>query len=59
MKSRLLMQVHDELIFEYPPEEEKRLFALVKKEMETAVALRVPLKVKLERGVNWAELEEV
>ena len=56
LRSRLLLQVHDELLFEYPPDEEKQLFALVKKEMEQALTLRVPLKVSLKTGLNWADL---
>jgi DNA polymerase-1 len=56
MKSRLLLQVHDELVFEYPAGEEKRLAALVREEMETAVKLKAPLKVSLKQGENWADM---
>jgi DNA polymerase-1 len=56
MKSRLILQVHDELVFEYPPEEEKQLLALVKNEMENALVLKVPLKVSLKKGANWADM---
>ncbi len=59
MKSSLIMQVHDELVFEYPPQEETRLFQLVKQEMEHAVTLKVPLKVTLKKGPNWGELQKV
>lgn len=59
MKSKLVMQVHDELVFEYPPEEEKQLLQLVKQEMETAVELRVPLKVDLETGLTWGSLQKI
>lgn len=57
-KSRLLLQVHDELVFEYPPEEEPGLCRLVKEEMEHAVPLSVPLLVSLKLGENWAEMQE-
>ena len=56
MESRLVLQVHDELVFEYPLAEEKRLAALVKKEMEHAVALKAPLQVSLKHGKNWADM---
>ena len=57
MESNLIMQVHDELIFEYPEEEEKRLINLVKMEMERAVNLRVPLKVYIKKGKNLGEMK--
>ncbi len=59
LRSRLLMQVHDELVFEYPPAEEKRLTEIVRQEMEHALKLDVPIKVSLQRGGNWGELEEM
>ncbi len=59
MNSRLIMQVHDELIFEYPPEEENQLIEIVRREMEHAEQLRVPLKVTLKKGQNWGEMQEI
>jgi DNA polymerase-1 len=59
MKSRLIMQVHDELVFEYPPEEEAELLNIVKTEMENAVKLNVPLKVTLKKGKTWGTMEDV
>lgn len=56
MESRLIMQVHDELIFEYPPKEEEQLFEIVKREMENAEKLKVPLKVDMKKGQNWGEM---
>ena len=50
LKSRLLLQVHDELLFEAPEAEAAPLAALVKKIMEAAASLSVPLV-----GKNWAE----
>jgi DNA polymerase-1 len=58
MKSKLIMQVHDELVFEYPPEEEKELFQMVKQEMENAMQLEVPLKVDLEVGKTWGTMKK-
>ncbi|MEN8154136.1 MAG: DNA polymerase I [Acidobacteriota bacterium] len=57
MKSRMVMQVHDELIFEYPPEEEKELKKIVQNEMENSMKLKVPLKVSVKKGMNWGEME--
>ncbi|MCU0288300.1 MAG: DNA polymerase, partial [Acidobacteria bacterium] len=59
MKSKLIMQVHDELVFEYPLEEEAELLKIVKTEMETALELIVPLKVTLKKGKTWGTMEDV
>ena len=55
LKSRMILQVHDELVFEVPDEEKDEVEPLVKKKMEDVFSLKVPLKVHLEWGVNWAE----
>lgn len=55
LKSRLIMQVHDELVFEAPQEEMVALERLVRYQMENAVSLRVPLKVDINHGRNWSE----
>jgi DNA polymerase-1 len=55
LQSRMLLQVHDELVFEYPPAELTDLQALVTHEMTTAVKLDVPLVVDVGTGVNWLE----
>lgn len=52
-KSRMLLQIHDELIFEAAEGEVNTLSALVKKEMEGVVKLKVPVKVNLKYGANW------
>lgn len=59
MASRLLLQVHDELVFECPPGEEQRLAALVRDGMENAVQLKVPLTVSVKSGVNWADMDPI
>ena len=51
--ARLMMQVHDELVFELPPEEEGVLATLVKREMEGAATLDVPLLVEMGVGDDW------
>jgi DNA polymerase I len=55
LKSRMLLQVHDELIFEAAPGELDALTALVKSEMGGAASLRVPLEVSTGTGRSWAE----
>lgn len=53
LKARLLLQVHDELIFEAPPEELEILKKIVPEEMEHAIELKVPLKVDYSFGDTW------
>lgn len=57
LQAKLLLQVHDELILEAPPEEMARLAELVPEVMERAVELAVPLKVEANQGENWYELK--
>jgi len=57
LQSRLLLQIHDELVFEFPPEEQARLAQLVIEEMSSAARLSVPLKVDVKTGPNWAACE--
>jgi DNA polymerase-1 len=52
---RMVMQVHDELVFEVPEEERDAVMNLVKEEMEGIIALSVPLKVDIGYGKNWDE----
>ncbi|MNO83151.1 DNA polymerase I [compost metagenome] len=55
LKSRMLLQVHDELVFEVPPEELELMTKLVPETMEKALSLSVPLKSEVSSGVNWYE----
>jgi DNA polymerase-1 len=55
LKSRLIMQVHDELVFEVPEVERLVMEQLVAHEMEHAAELKVPLRVDLNAGKNWSE----
>lgn len=55
LKANMLLQVHDELIFEAPKDELSRLMELVPKVMESAMALNVPLKVDIASGDTWYE----
>ena len=51
----MLLQVHDELVFEVPSQEMETMQALVKQEMESVVSLSVPLVVDMGVGQNWME----
>ncbi|MBR5345974.1 MAG: DNA polymerase I [Clostridia bacterium] len=55
MQSRLILQVHDELILECPPEEADKAAALLRECMESVMTLRVPLVAEVHTGKNWAE----
>ncbi|MCU0578725.1 MAG: DNA polymerase, partial [Desulfobacterota bacterium] len=57
LKAKMLLQVHDELVFEAPEGEVEALKKMVKEHMEAAVALQVPLLVQISTGRNWAELK--
>ena len=54
-RSRMLLQVHDELLFEAPEDEVSRLEALAREVMESVMALDVPLKVDIKTGADWAQ----
>jgi DNA polymerase-1 len=57
LKSRMTLQVHDELVFEVPESEVDAMKPLVREQMETAHALTVPLVVEIGVGPNWRDLE--
>lgn len=57
LKARLLLQVHDELIFEAPENEIETLQKIVPEVMESAIALTVPLKVEASHGKSWYDME--
>lgn len=57
--AKLLMQVHDELVFEVPDDKIEEVAKIVKEAMENVVKLQVPIIVDLEVGNNWKETEEI
>jgi DNA polymerase I len=57
LKSRMTLQVHDELVFEVPEREVETLQSLVREHMEKVHALAVPLLVEMEVGSNWRDLD--
>jgi DNA polymerase-1 len=58
-QAKMLLQIHDELVFEAPPEELHSLAAMVREEMTTALPLEVPLKVDVAAGPNWLDVQEL
>ncbi len=57
LKSKMLLQVHDELLFEVPAEELEEMCQLVPQIMSTALELSIPLQVDTNNGQNWGELK--
>jgi DNA polymerase-1 len=55
LRARMVLQVHDELLFEVPERAVEQVKQLVREQMEGVLSLRVPLKVDLGIGANWAE----
>jgi DNA polymerase-1 len=56
LRARMILQVHDELVFDVPKDELREVADLVRETMESAVDLDVPLKVDVKAGRNWLEL---
>ena len=56
LRARMLLQVHDELLFEAPPEEIAAVEALAREIMEAALPLQVPVVVDVKAGPDWAEV---
>ena len=56
LRARMLLQVHDELLFEAPPEEVAAVEALAREVMEAALPLQVPVVVDVKSGADWAEV---
>ena len=55
LNSKMILQIHDELLFEYPLDEEEHLILMVKKSMENAMSLKVPIIVDYGFGKDWFE----
>ena len=56
LKSRMVLQVHDELLFEVPLDEEQLIMSLIKEKMENSINLNVPIEVDCKSGFNWYEI---
>jgi len=59
LPAKMLLQIHDELLFETPPDDVPELAEMVQQEMSGVMHLSVPLKVDVKSGPNWAECEAV
>ena len=59
LKAQLLLQVHDELILEVPPQEIAGVIKILHECMEEAADLEVPLKIDVNVGFNWYDMERV
>ena len=57
-QSRLILQVHDELVLEVTRKEESAAAAQVRRSMEHILDLKVPLDVSIKSGKNWLEMED-
>lgn len=59
LRARMLLTVHDELVFESPPDEVRRVAHVAREEMGGAIPVSVPLKVDVSAGPNWLDVTEV
>ena len=59
LKSKMLIQVHDELIFESPVNEVEQVCSILDEKMPNAVKLSVPLDIEIKTGVNWNDMKTV
>ena len=55
MDTRIILSVHDELVFDVPETEIQKASAIIKEEMENVIVLEVPLVVEIGLGDNWLE----
>lgn len=59
LRSRILLQVHDDLVLEVPRSEVEQVTVLLKEKMETACVLKVPLEVSIKMGTDWYDMESL
>jgi DNA polymerase-1 len=59
LRLKILLQVHDELVFDVHRQEFKPSLSLIKRNMEESLPLKVPIKVTIKAGKNWLEMEEI
>ena len=57
LRSKMLIQVHDELIFESPTNEADQICSILYEKMPNAVKLSVPLDIEIKSGVNWNDMK--
>ena len=56
LQSKMVLQVHDELLFEVPEEEEEIMLELIREKMENSIKLDIPIKIDCKSGFNWYEI---
>jgi DNA polymerase-1 len=59
LRSTMLIQIHDELVFDVPEQELRRMIELIKDRMENVLKLDVPIRVDIKKGYNWLEMEGI
>jgi DNA polymerase-1 len=59
LKSRMILQIHDELVFDVPEKEWDSFTCLVKDRMENVLRLDVPVAVSMKKGKNWLDMEDI
>lgn len=59
LKAKMILQIHDELVFDVGRQELKELQELVRDRMENVLELDVPIRVDIKKGKNWLEMEEI
>ena len=58
LQSKMILQIHDELLFDVLPNEKEKLVSLVREQMENAYTLCIPLSVDISSGDNWVDAHE-
>ncbi|MBM3249343.1 MAG: DNA polymerase I [Candidatus Omnitrophica bacterium] len=59
LRAQMVLQIHDELLFDAPKEELREAVVFIRERMENVLKLAVPVKVEIKKGKNWLEMEEV
>ena len=59
LSSRMLITVHDELVFDVTKNEKDEMIKLIKEQMEHPLELSVPIKVSIKAGPNWLDMKEI
>ncbi len=59
LKSKMVLQIHDELLFDLPKDELQALTGLARERMENVLKLDVPMRVDIKKGHNWLNMEEI
>jgi DNA polymerase-1 len=59
LKAKMVLQIHDELLFDLAKKELKELIGLLREKMENVLKLEVPIKIEIKKGKNWLEMESV